>query len=106
MVFYDPSEKALQPEKSEGYRYKEQFENVPIGKVFIVPMSEIGLGSIRPLASNVGKKLKKRFKVVVHDDKRVFEVVRLDDPVESQPVVLNDATKAPWDDVNKVNSNE
>lgn len=81
-MFFDPSEKALETKavkEAVGYKYQAQFEGVPVGKVFIIPMNEIALTTIRPLVSKIGKKLKRKFKLIVHDDMQKFEILRLPD---------------------------
>jgi len=69
--FVDHSDKAF--EQFRGHfqkKYNLPFENVPVGKSFIVPKAEIPESSIvRALASRQAKKWGKNFRVVDHGDK-------------------------------------
>lgn len=91
--FLPPSPKALQvtANDSKSFKYKEEFEGVPIGLSFQVLASEMSLTTLRPLASRQGKLLNRKFRVVDHSelDPPTFEVYRLPDPVaeQQQPAV-------------------
>lgn len=70
---------------------KYPWKTLNIGKVFIVPFDSVTYGGMMSLAYAAGKRLNKKFKVVIHNDKRVYEVGRLPDPVakaaEGKPAV-------------------
>lgn len=61
--------------KDMGPRTKYPFEALTIGQCFIVPMKDVKYNTLRSAAA--GAHWGKRFQVVPHPDKHVYEVVRV-----------------------------
>ncbi len=83
--FFDASPKSMA--RSHGNRFSDinyPFEELLIGKCFIVPHTAIKIGSLRNKATMMGKKLGRRFTVVDYGE-RGYEVARIamkNDPIQ------------------------
>lgn len=67
-----PSSPQLATKKS---KHNFPFKSLECGQSFSIPKEYIKIETLRPMCSLQGKQLRKRFKIVVHED--VFEVGRV-----------------------------
>lgn len=72
---FPSSEKVMQIKTRREAKYP--WQELRAGQSFQVSYSEIALDSLRPLASRMGKKFGKRFRVVDHGEKVGYEVACL-----------------------------
>src|SRR5690242_12430093 len=89
---FDSSDKAMQADARS--RKKYPWEELGVGQSFAATPDEITLDSLRPLASRMGKKLGRRFRVINHEDKS-YEVARLPDPVLTAEELVKQGV-TPW----------
>lgn len=74
--FFDNSDRAKQPYTRKLFKPTYPWREVPVGKSFAVPKSNIQFKTLRSLASKTGKELGKRFRVIDHEG-NVYEVACL-----------------------------
>lgn len=63
-----------QAEKKRIGEEKYPWKELQIGQSFAVPVANLKFNSLRSQASIVGKRLKRRFRVIEHSDGKVYEV--------------------------------
>lgn len=83
--FFDISEKAKQVKSGPIGRIKYPWQQVPVGKSFVVQKSNISFKTLRSLASKTGKDLGKKFRVVDHEGD-VYEVACL--PMDEDKAIV------------------
>lgn len=59
------------------HRSKYKFEQIDIGYCFTVPFAEANENSLRQMSLIHGKKLKRKFTVIKHNDHGLFEIARI-----------------------------
>ena len=70
----DSSPQALDP-PNEGP--KLDFEALQVGKSFRVPFGVLTESNLRSMASRASKKLKRKFRVLIHAEGQCYEVARV-----------------------------
>jgi len=70
MEFFDASPEAL----SKTRKIKYPWDSIPVGKSYTFADNEVKFGTLRSMASKMGKKLGKTFKVVHHVEHKVYEI--------------------------------
>lgn len=84
--FFDNSDRAKQPYVRKIAQPKYPWKEVPTGKSFPVPKTNVTLKTLRSLASKTGKELGKKFRVIDHGG-TVYEVACL--PMDEQAAIAS-----------------
>jgi|SRR5665213_3205210 len=88
--FFDNSAQLMLMKRGGSAKENYPWVELPVGKSFGVDKNRIKFSSLRTLASRMGAKLKRRFRVCEHE--KAYEVGRLSDKsekVENRPVTWN-----------------
>lgn len=56
---------------------KYPFRTMNVGTSFTVPYNDVRETTLRSLCSRHGKKLEKKFRLVRHDDRQIYEIARI-----------------------------
>jgi len=85
-MYHESSEAMKGSKRSQGCT-PLPFENLPVGKSFIVKFGMMQENSLRVAVSTASKKFNKRFKCIKHNDLQIFEIGCLPDlKVEAEQV--------------------
>lgn len=94
----DSSPQANDVEPTTKFQSKYPWNGLTVGKSFTVPFADVKQATIVSYASRMAKKLGRKFKVIVHESNKLYEVARLPDKVEQAPqsVANETQTKDLW----------